>query len=198
MATDQQVSCHFKFDDNLEATDPYPFSLTDPLSWRFTVNRLAYELGDRHPWIPGSGRKVMRVRSYIRRAMAGTLKPGEAPADARVLNLEPGEWVEVRPAKEIQATLDARGRLRGLIFMAEMQQFCGKRFRVFKKVKTIVLETNQEMRKIGSPTVFLEGALCDGSYHGGCDRTCFMFWREEWLRRIPPPGNAGGTAPPEK
>ena len=71
--------------------------------------------------------------------------------------------------------------------MPEMQQFCGRRLRVFKKVKTIVLETNQEMRKIGSPTVFLENVFCDGSYHGGCDRACFMFWREEWLRRVPAP-----------
>ena len=193
----ERVSCHFKFDDNLEATDPYPFSLLDPRSWRFTVNRLAYELADRYPFIPESGRRLMRLRSYLRRAMAGTLKPGEPPADARVLNLEPGEWVEVRPAKEIQATLDARGRLRGLVFMPEMQQFCGRRFRVFKKVKTIVLETNQEMRKIGSPTVFLEGSLCDGSYHGECDRACFCFWREEWLRRIPAPADAGGAATPE-
>jgi len=193
----EKYRCTFTFADTLEATDPYPFSLLDPRSWRFTLNRKAYELGERFPFIPESGRKVMRFRSFIRRAMAGTLRPGDPPADIRVLNLEPGEWVEVRPAKEIQATLDSRGRLRGLIFMPEMQQFCGRRFRVFKKVKNIVLETNQEMRTIGSPTVFLEGVWCDGSYHAGCDRACFCFWREEWLRRIPTPADAGGATVPE-
>jgi len=189
----ERICCTFTFEDNLEATDPYPFSLIDPRSWRFTVNRISYELGSRYPFIPESGRWIMRLRSLIRRAIKGTLTPGKPPADARVLNLEPGEWVEVRPAKEIQATLDARGRLRGLIFMAEMHQFCGRRFRVFKKVKTIVLETNQEMRKIGSPTVFLDGVWCDGSCHGGCDRACFCFWREEWLRRVPGPGPDTGS-----
>jgi hypothetical protein len=33
-----------------------------------------------------------------------------------VLNLQPGEWVEVRSAREIFATLDGRDELRGLHF----------------------------------------------------------------------------------
>ncbi|MDD1659741.1 MAG: hypothetical protein LUQ62_00875, partial [Methanomicrobiales archaeon] len=190
-----KYSCTFTFADTLEATDPYPFSVLDRRSWRFTVNRKVYEIGERHPVIPEIARRIMRLRLLYRRAMAGTLRPGDTPADARILNLEPGEWVEVRPLREIQATLDSRGRLRGLLFMQEMQQFCGGRFRVFKKVKNIVLETNQEMRTIGSPTVFLEGVWCDGSSHGGCDRACFSFWREEWLRRVPAPDAEGTGAP---
>src|SRR4029450_10299473 len=44
--------------------------------------------------------------------------------------LKPGDWIEVRSRDEILGTLDADGRLEGMIFMPEMLQFCGRRFRV--------------------------------------------------------------------
>jgi hypothetical protein len=94
------------------------------------------------------------------------------------------EWVEVRSEKEIFDTLDSQGKLRGLRFTPEMAKFCGKRFRVYKKLGKILLETTGELRRIKTPTVILEGAICDGSAHGGCDRSCFCFWREEWLKRV--------------
>ncbi len=104
-----------------------------------------------------------------------------------ILNLQPGEWVEVLSEDEIKATLDEQGKYRGLRFMPEMRRFCGKRFRVFKQVKRILLESNGEMRQVKLPTVYLEGAYCDGEFHGGCDRSCFVLWREGWLRRVSPP-----------
>jgi hypothetical protein len=101
-----------------------------------------------------------------------------------ILNLQAGEWVEVRSAKEIFATLDKHGKLRGLRFTPEMVKFCGKRLRVYKKLDKIVLEATGELRKIRTPTVLLEGVFCDGKAHGGCDRSCFCFWREEWLKKV--------------
>jgi hypothetical protein len=103
----------------------------------------------------------------------------------RVLRLQPGEWVEVRSAKEIFATLDGYDKLRGLQFTPEMIKFCGRRFRVYKRVQNIILEGSGELRRINSPTVLLEGVLCDGSAHGGCDKSCFCYWRELWLKRVP-------------
>jgi len=109
---------------------------------------------------------------------------------SQILNLKVNEWVEVRSAKEIFATLDARGKLRGLTFTPEMTKFCGKRFKVYKKLNKIILEATGELRKMRSPTVILEGVFCDGKAHGDCDRSCFCFWREEWLKRTnPPPEN---------
>jgi hypothetical protein len=108
----------------------------------------------------------------------------------QILNLKPGDWIEVRPAKEIFATLDTRGKLRGLTFTPEMTKFCGKKFKVYKKLNQIILEATGELRKMRSPTVLLEGVFCDGKAHGDCDRSCFCFWREEWLLRT--------NSPPEK
>ena len=103
-----------------------------------------------------------------------------------ILNLQPGEWVEVRSPKEIFATLDEKGKLRGLRFNREMAKFCGKRFKVYKRLEKMVLEATGELRKIRTPTVMLECVFCDGKAHGGCDRSCFCFWREAWLERVKP------------
>ena len=107
-----------------------------------------------------------------------------APATQEVLGLRPGEWVEVKPIEEILATLDGNRRHRGLRWMTGMRKYCGKRFRVHKPVEKIMLETNGEIRKM-KHTVLLEGTMCDGVEFGGCDRSCFHFWREVWLKRVP-------------
>ena len=98
-------------------------------------------------------------------------------------DFEAGDWVEVRSAREIFSTLDAQGKLKGLRFTPEMAKFCGNRFRVYKRVDKILLETTGELRKIRTPTFLLENVFCDGGAHGSCDRSCFCFWRQEWLKK---------------
>ena len=116
------------------------------------------------------------------------------------LGLQPGEWVEVKPIEEILATLDGNRRHRGLRWMTGMRKYCGKRFRVYRRVDKIMLETNGQLRKMKN-SVLLEGVLCDGVEFGACDRSCFHFWREVWLRRVPEEHvknpNPGRTSPEE-
>lgn len=100
-----------------------------------------------------------------------------------VLNLQQGELVEVKSKEEILETLDIMGRNRGLYFTPEMVKHCGKKFRVLKQIDKMVDERTGKLRKI-SNTVLLEGAVCDGKSHGGCQRLCYCLWREIWLRRI--------------
>ena len=99
------------------------------------------------------------------------------------LDLEPEELVEVKSKEEILATLDSMGRNRGLYFTPEMVKHCGKRFRVLKRLNKMVNEKTGEMMKIAN-TVLLEGSICDGKAHGGCQRLCYCLWREIWLRRV--------------
>jgi hypothetical protein len=49
-----------------------------------------------------------------------------------------------------------------------------------------VLEHTGEFRRMKN-TVLLDGVLCDG-WGGACDRSCFFFWREAWLKRVDPKG----------
>jgi hypothetical protein len=99
-----------------------------------------------------------------------------------VQDFQPGEWVEVKSREEILPTLDQNAKHRGLRFVPEMYDFCGRRFRVFKRVEKICIENTPDMRRI-SNTVLLEGGICQGGGIG-CDRACFHFWREVWLRRV--------------
>lgn len=115
-----------------------------------------------------------------------TITQKEVISVKEALDLQPGEFVQVRSLDEIRSTLDERERYQGLYFMPEMEDFCGKKYRVFKKVRSITLESNGEVRKLRSPTVFLEGVYCDGKRHNDCDRSCLLFWREAWLKRTEP------------
>jgi hypothetical protein len=104
------------------------------------------------------------------------LRP-RSPSD-KIPNLRPGELVEVKSEAEIVATLDKDGKLNGLSFLPGMRSLCGTRQHVLKRVERICLEWSGEPRRVKN-TVLLEGVICDG-----CDRTCFYFWREAWLRRV--------------
>lgn len=107
---------------------------------------------------------------------------GTAAAD-ETLALQPGELVEVKSVDEILTTLDRNRRHKGLLWMTGMRKHCGKQYRVYRRVQRITLESNGELRNMKN-TVLLEGVMCDGREFGGCDRCCFHFWREAWLRRV--------------
>jgi hypothetical protein len=119
----------------------------------------------------------------IKRRHHRTVEQARAQLD-KDLDLRVGEWVQVRSLNEIKATLDAKGALRGLSFMPEMERYCGRRLKVSKRVSRIMMESTGELRRLTVPTVLLEGASCDGSAHCGCDRSCPCFWREQWLKRV--------------
>ena len=52
-------------------------------------------------------------------------------------SLRVGDLVEIRPAAEILATLDADGSVENVPFMPEMLPFVGKRFRVAQRAEKI-------------------------------------------------------------
>jgi hypothetical protein len=98
-----------------------------------------------------------------------------------------GDLIEIRSAEEIDATLDETGCCEGMPFMAEMRQFCGRRFRVFKRADKICVEKPyyMDLRRLKN-AVTLEEVRCDGSEHDGCKRLCMIFWKERWLKSAPP------------
>jgi len=102
---------------------------------------------------------------------------------AGVHNFKSGDVVEVLSLEEIAGTLDQDGKYEGLPFTAEMRQFCGRRFRVFKRADKICAETTYylDLRRMRD-AVTLEEVRCDGSDHAGCRRLCLLFWKECWLK----------------
>jgi hypothetical protein len=113
--------------------------------------------------------------------------------------LRSGDWVEVRSAEEILATLDDKGRLEALPFMPEMLQYCGKKFRVYKSAHKTCDTIEKPVNRRMNNAVHLEGLRCDGVAHGGCQAGCLLFWKKAWLKPVPGEGSRvemrGGTRP---
>jgi len=125
----------------------------------------------------------LKARTIFTRKVQTTIHGNLKRTPTISLNLQVGELVEVRSQEEILATLDSRGRNRGLGFSAEMLKYCGKRYQVLKRVDIAINEETGKLRQINS-TVILEGVTCDGTYHEHCKRNCYCLWREIWLKRV--------------
>lgn len=99
-------------------------------------------------------------------------------------SLQPGDWVRVRSGEEIRSSLDRWNQLHRCSFMEEMWRYCGTTQRIFKKVERFLDERDYLVKKC-SGIYLLDGVFCNGTRDfGGCDRSCFFFWRREWLEKI--------------
>ena len=99
--------------------------------------------------------------------------------------LEPGDFVCVKSREEIKATFDNANGLKGCAFIEEMLPYCNTRQRVLKRVERLLDERDYLVKKCNG-VVILDKVFCKGTKdYPHCDRTCFFFWREEWLEKNP-------------
>ncbi len=95
-----------------------------------------------------------------------------------------GEFVRVRTIEEIEATLNRWGKLKGWTFLSAMREYCGTTQSVLKPLKRFVDERDYRV-KTGRHIYILENVMCQGEgSFGRCDRSCYFFWRAEWLEKI--------------
>jgi hypothetical protein len=132
------------------------------LYWIAIVNRL---------WLLLYGRRFHDITGCQTKNSAGDL------------NLQAGEWVEVRSRKEIEATLDAQSCNQGLRVEPEMVRHCGRRYRVASPLRKIIAEETGQMVTLRN-TVILEGVACEGICLLNCPRANLLYWREIWLKRV--------------
>src|SRR5713101_5822823 len=125
--------------------------------------------------------KLQSIRNGVQYPHVQSL-PAATPSGE--LNLQPGEFVQVKSRQEIFATLDKKNRNRGLLFDSEMLKYCGGTFRVLKRVNQIVDEKNGKMLRMKSSCIILDGSACAADYHKLCPRAIYHYWREGWLRRV--------------
>jgi hypothetical protein len=104
------------------------------------------------------------------------------------LGLQPGEMVRIKSQDQIEQTLDATGRNRGLTFdCEEMAPYCGGVFKVRSRVTTIIEEDTGRMLHMKQPCIMLEGVVCKSEYAScrlNCPRAIPSYWRELWLERV--------------
>ncbi len=173
--------------DLVRASKKYPRLLTRLYQLRSNLKQHGFLATSRKAW-----------SKYVVGTVATTSRPAEQRLESDVVNdvlgLQPGELVEIKSEEEIRRTLDATGKNRGLGFMPEMWPYCGQRGRVLRRVEKICLEEAARTVRAMKNTVILEGLFCQGNGIG-CDRACFYFWRECWLRRIPSSAVSPASSP---
>ena len=122
------------------------------------------------------------VHRYIRpRHVVGTL----TRTPLVLLELQPGEQVEVKTGEEIAQTLNPRGCNRGLRYDRGLNEFSGTHYRVRDRLDKMIIESSGRMVHLEG-TVTLENSccLCKLSAIGGCPRQDLVYWREAWLKRV--------------
>lgn len=113
-------------------------------------------------------------------------------------NLQTGDWVRVRSLKEIAEIVNYFNQVKGCAFMPEMAKYCGTTQRVLKSMERFVDERDLLIKK-SKGIILLEGVMCEGTEDfGRCERSCFHFWREEWLEKIKVPMTAAPKVSDEK
>ena len=139
--------------------------------------------------LPSSLFLFARILRYLRsclhtypniRGLAGAKTP------AIKLDLQPGEIVQVRSEEEIFQTIDRAQRNRGLGFDVEMLQYCGRTFRVQRRVERIINEKTGTLIHLPNDCIILDGVTCSGCFSRNrlfCPRSIFPYWREIWLKR---------------
>jgi len=99
------------------------------------------------------------------------------------MKLRAGAWVEVKNKEEILATLDKNGRLDEMPFMPQMFEYCGQKFKVYKRAhKTCDTVYPIRGRRV-SDAVHLD-LRCNGAAYGECQAACLIFWKTSWLKPV--------------
>jgi hypothetical protein len=116
--------------------------------------------------------------------------PDGTSTPAETLDLQPGEWVQVKSPQEIGATITTSGFNRGMRYDMEMAKYSGERYRVQMRVDKLINEKNGKMGRMKSAAIQLENVYCRAectSARLGCPRAVNTYWREIWLKRCEAP-----------
>lgn len=173
------LKCQMHSVDTMQDGHIHPVPL--PLRTRLRIT-LARKINPRFKrFLKKTLRRFTRWASY-RNHLPGTIS--ELEVRPAVEALKSGDVVRIRPLSEIRATLDSKGQLKGCRFMSEMERYCGSVQRVYKPLERFLNEFDYTIRQ-SKGMVLLEDLFCEGVGEAGrCDRSCFFFWRMEWLEKI--------------
>ena len=147
-------------------------------------------LGYGYRFLIGFYNAVQRMRGGRPYPLGEGPIPDGKPTPSETLNLNPGEWVEVRTPEEIRTTLTKNGFNRGMRFDIEMLQYACNRYRVQMRVDRLLNEQTGKMMLMKTPCIQLEDVYCRAECTHkrlGCPRASNTYWRENWLKRVDGP-----------
>jgi hypothetical protein len=73
-----------------------------------------------------------------------------------------------------------------------MVPYCGRTYRVLKRVTKIINEKTGKMQEIKNPCIILDSVVCQSRYSACrmfCPRSIYSYWREIWLDKIEEPSS---------
>jgi hypothetical protein len=129
------------------------------------------------------------------------LLPEDAKTPAASLNLQPGEWVRIKPHDEILRTVTAKNMNRGMFWDAELVPYCGGTYQVLKRVDKTIDEKTGRLLEMKTPCIILDSVVCQARYSDYrmlCPKGMYSYWREIWLERVDAPGKAMPNGPSTK
>jgi hypothetical protein len=178
-SSEAQTVCQIQSLDYM--ADPNAKVIVPPLSMRLRL-KLTRRMA------PQVKRAILRYSDWVLNRSSQLIGRSEKAfvpsAKPQTSSLKAGDPVRVRSQEEIGATLNYWRQLKGCTFMEEMKPFCGTTQRVLKPVERFLDERDYRIKKTRG-IILLEGLTCQGTERfGRCDRSCFYFWREEWLEKI--------------
>jgi hypothetical protein len=118
--------------------------------------------------------------------MDGKLDNG-SKTPTEILDLKPGDLIEVKSAEEIAETITQDGFNRGMRYDPEMIKYSGRRYRVQDRIDKLINEKTGKMVRMKSPCIKLENVYCRAECTEkrlGCPRASNTYWREIWLKRV--------------
>ena len=151
----------------------------------YSLSHAGIGLGPAMRWFYNTFHWIWRGSRFPRDT--GSIPEGQ-PTPAVELNLQPGEFVRVKAHDEILKTLTVANKNRGMAWDAEMIPYCGKTYRVLKRVTRIINEKTGEMQEMKTPCIILDSVVCQSRYSNCrmfCPRSIYSYWREVWLERVP-------------
>lgn len=153
----------------------------------FGAYRMLFKFGRGHRQLIGLYNSFQTIRAGKPFPLDGGKIADGKPTPTEILDLKPGEWVEVRSADEIRGTITKSGFNRGMRYDMEMSKYCGEKFRVQMRVERLINEVNGKMMTMKNSCIQLENVYCRAECtpkRVGCPRASNTYWREIWLRRI--------------
>jgi hypothetical protein len=138
------------------------------------------------PMHPRTKQKIKKRLNGLMLLLSGQARRRTAQPEAptKVVPLQAGDRVRVRSRPQIEATLDYWGELKGCGILDGMWQYCDTSQQVLKPLKRFLDEREFKMKRCRG-IVLLDGVTCEGiDAFGRCDRSCYFFWRQEWLEKI--------------
>ncbi|MGB8326132.1 MAG: hypothetical protein WCE48_00995 [Steroidobacteraceae bacterium] len=153
--------------------------------WAYhTLTGAGIGLGSAMRWAYDNFQKLIGGSPYPWR-MGRIPHGGRTPA--RRIDVQEGEFVRVKPYREILETLDDEWKNRGLYFDAEMVPYTSGTFKVLKRVTRIIDEKTGKMLNFKNECLILDGVVCQARYakcRKLCPRRYYLYWREIWVDKV--------------